>query len=446
MDNGTWIAIHNIFTVDGKEKLNGDELYTYYGLCLNELRWSKCKIVMSIETINNEIQLRKNENENKAEIEKVLRSLRDKNVIKFEDVEKNKKGSFKYNVPIVIYKHDDEHYKAQTDSYKKGFEKIYFPVFDRMANVDPIDRGKYFLVCCYVAKVKREISYNEWKSVLGYSEKQARNIIEEMNDKGIIVKNSGRHYFNDNNQIRQETNTYVVPDDVVFDTHHESEIPKYIEVEVSMGKGKSSRRQKFAVQEVKNEIFEWDAKLYYQHYYYAHKYQSDDPKTYLQYQKRRKVLERNGFDFSRFDTDYVKDMEYESRKKTDIEIQEFLDEHGHVVVCSDGYYTVDRVEHWSDVEDFIHTYGDTVFKLSTQNNDDLVGYVFTELETRKIFNQSVWDEMIDKWKRKTIPKVQVNEEERPQPSYKPREDASDISGVVSDKPIFMTLLDDEDPF
>lgn len=206
-----YVPIPNVFTVEGKEKLDGDEIYIYYELCLHEHRWFKNRIVISIDTIANSFYLMKNENQNKDRIYSVLLSLREKGVILFEDIDKNKNGKFKYNLPLIIHKQDDSYYFGREDGYKNGYEKIEIEIFDRMKKVPIVNRGVYFLVCCYILKTKRNVSYDEWSRVLGYDEKHVKDILYDMDDLGLIHRQRGRFYL-DNGEYKQEINSYSVPD------------------------------------------------------------------------------------------------------------------------------------------------------------------------------------------------------------------------------------------
>jgi hypothetical protein len=212
-----YIQIPNVLTVDGKEKLSGEELYLYYYLCLHECRWFNNKIVMSIDTLSHQFSVMKNENQNKDRLESILRSLREKCVIIFDDIELSIKKKFKFNIPMTIYKQPDTYYLGRDDHYMNGYEKIDIKLFDRINHVPAIHRGNYFLVCCYIQKVKREVSYLEWSNVLGYDEKQVRNIIYNMDRLGLIHRNSGRYYM-DGGSTKQEINNYIVVDDVDLGT------------------------------------------------------------------------------------------------------------------------------------------------------------------------------------------------------------------------------------
>jgi len=240
------INIPNSFISDDENKLTGDELYLYYFLCLNELRWFPRKIIISIDTISNKLKLMKNDNQNKERIEMLIKSLRNKGAISFDDIKTTSKGKFKSHQPIDISLHGE-------NEYKNGYEKINYSLFKRMNEFPESKRGNYFLVCCYILKVKREIPYIEWASILECSEKQARNIIGEAVESGLIEKRSGRYYVNDNNQIRQEVNGYKVIDNIPDAPEQEQDMET---IEINWGNWKGT-----------NNLNESDFDLYWEQYH-----------------------------------------------------------------------------------------------------------------------------------------------------------------------------------
>jgi hypothetical protein len=204
-----FIQIPNAFLVEGEEKLTCEELYLYYLLCLHESKWLN-RLETNIDLLSSQIYLAKNIHKNKAKIYETLMSLKQKDVIHFDDIPKTDKGNVITSSLITITKHPVSFYNNHDEKYKNGFEQIHINLFNMVSDLKHSERAKYFMVLVYIRKTKREISFDEWSSVLDVSVKTAKSLIAEMEKLKLINIIHGKYYINDNDQVRQEINQYSV--------------------------------------------------------------------------------------------------------------------------------------------------------------------------------------------------------------------------------------------
>ncbi|MEK3879789.1 hypothetical protein [Paenibacillus sp. FSL M7-0420] len=287
--NERFVMIPNAFLTENTKKLTPDELYVYYVILQSEAKWFKETTKITINQIASEINLKKDKYQNRNKIKETLLSLKGKEVISFEDQEITNQSPL-----IIVYKTID--YYLELPSFMRGFEIIPFSVFEASRD------SQAFYVLCLILKNKSEIAYSNFASLLHISDKSAKTLIKRMVDDGLITKQSGRYYYNDARQLRQEINQYEVISTPVSDTkksYHvnenieepiEAEEKAYIStnnVEIDWGNwNKKTSGRKFA------NLTDNDLYLYY--------LQKDMDKEFGEFcEAKMKKLEDSGFNFSK---------------------------------------------------------------------------------------------------------------------------------------------------
>ncbi|NQX66658.1 hypothetical protein HQN90_11020 [Paenibacillus alba] len=191
MEKTSFVGVPNSFY--NKELLKPREFYLYCYLNASRSFLTENTVKTNIDLLIEEIKFVKKRQDNKDAIVESLNSLHEKGMLIFEyqDIRKDKKLEISF----------------RKLSLEKGFEKIPYKYFE--LTYDPEE----FMTICAIKTFKRQISFAEFGSILSCSERHVKDLIPKMEQKGILNINNGKYYVNENNQLRQETNSYSINED-----------------------------------------------------------------------------------------------------------------------------------------------------------------------------------------------------------------------------------------
>lgn len=175
------------------ERLTPNELYLFYYLYASRSFYCPNICRTNLNLIASEVKFLKKVQDNRDRIVESLLSLEIKGVIFLSFNDSNLKKASKIDITFPII--------------EKGFEKIQYSIYDLTTNAEE------FMVLCAVKTLKKSISAIEFSAILNCSERHVTDLIKKMEEKGLLNVNSGRHYVNENNQVRQEVNSYTVNED-----------------------------------------------------------------------------------------------------------------------------------------------------------------------------------------------------------------------------------------
>lgn len=188
-----YIKIYNVFTqFNHEQKLNVNELYFYSQLAT--LQTHENKIYTNIDLLSQLIIYNSKKSQNIKKIKELLQSLKQKQIIQFNDIKNN-------NELIVI----------SFCKIEGGYEPITYEKFRSFSDV-----YDYYIYVC-VARTKEKIvefSLSQWETLLELSRPQTISKLKRVIEKGIICKREGKYTDEevaDRNQKKQEKNIYYLP-------------------------------------------------------------------------------------------------------------------------------------------------------------------------------------------------------------------------------------------
>lgn len=187
-----YIKIYNVFTqFNHEQKLNVNELYFYSQLAT--LQTHENKVYTNIDLLSQLTIFNSKKSQNIKKIKELLQSLKQKQVIQFDDIENNTK------LMIISF-----------CKIEGGFEQIDYEIFRSFSDV-----YEYYIYVC-VARTKEkmvEFSLTQWETLLKLSRPQTISKLKRVIDKGIICKREGKYTDEEvrKNQKKQEKNIYYLP-------------------------------------------------------------------------------------------------------------------------------------------------------------------------------------------------------------------------------------------
>lgn len=327
MNSEGYIKFYNCFMDNGDSKLTPIDWYWY---SLIAARWNPFLNISEISISRlTEIQSyynNKKESINRCNVKDKVFQLHDKGIITVitppDELIANQKGEFNYNKTLEI----------AFNNFDGQFQMIPKTIYDKTNDI----YENYALCCIYRIQKwheskKRKNGFEKtltgWADQLSCGEDMAKDVLDRMISKKIIDRKGWNKKQLENGQYKSTPYEYFVKEDVteeinnihILDPQNKIEpipvnLPEYIEVEIYQGKNKITKIEKFKTQDIIDDIFTWGSNLFYQHFYYANKYQIEDPKTFKQYMKRKEALDGK-FDFSSFERQWEKDLRYEEHKK-----------------------------------------------------------------------------------------------------------------------------------
>lgn len=197
------IQYYNVFAEENSRyHLSPEELYLY-GL-ISTMKNKQQVTITNIDVIHqySPINFFSREKESKQRIKQHLLSLKEKEVIHFENETIDNKSL------LIIYFMND----LKDDSIGKGvkgFENVDFVKFNSFSTM--IDHYIYFTVKRFDKLGGFTCDYKRWANILGCTERTARKKIKEAVNKSIIYKNIGDYKdekLNNRDQKKQDKNTY----------------------------------------------------------------------------------------------------------------------------------------------------------------------------------------------------------------------------------------------
>jgi len=188
-----YIEVYNTFTnFNSEQKLNANELYLYS--YLHTLQTRENKVYTNIDLLSQMIQFVAKKSQNIKKIRDSLQSLKQKQIIQFNDTKNN-------NELMVI----------SFCKIKGGFEQIDYEIFRSFNDV----YDYYIYVCVARTKEKMvEFSLWHWESLLELSKPTTVQKLQQAIDKGIICKREGKYTDEEvsgRKQKKQEKNIYYLP-------------------------------------------------------------------------------------------------------------------------------------------------------------------------------------------------------------------------------------------
>ena len=187
-----YIKIYNVLTqFNHKQKLNVNELYFYSQLAT--LQTHENKVYINIDLLAQLIIFNSKKSQNKQKIKELLQSLKQKQIIQFNDTKNN-------NELMII----------SFCTIEGGYEPISYEKFRSFSDV-----YDYYIYVC-VARTKEnmvEFSLSQWGTLLELSRPQTISKLKRVIDKGIICKREGKYTDEEvrKNQKKQEKNIYYLP-------------------------------------------------------------------------------------------------------------------------------------------------------------------------------------------------------------------------------------------
>lgn len=187
-----YIKIYNVFTqFNHKQKLNVNELYFYSQLVT--LQTHENKVYINIDLLAQLIIYNSKKSQNIKKIKELLQSLKQKQIIQFNDTKNN-------NELLII----------SFCTIEGGYEPIPYEKFRSFSDV-----YEYYIYVC-VARTKEnmvEFSLSQWGTLLELSRPQTISKLKRVIDKGIICKREGKYTDEEvrKNQKKQEKNIYYLP-------------------------------------------------------------------------------------------------------------------------------------------------------------------------------------------------------------------------------------------
>ena len=187
-----YIKIYNVFTqFNHKQKLNVNELYFYSQLAT--LQTHENKVYINIDLLAQLIIFNSKKSQNIKKIKELLQSLKQKQIIQFNDTKNN-------NELMII----------SFCTIEGGYEPISYEKFRSFSDV-----YDYYIYVC-VARTKEnmvEFSLSQWGTLLELSRPQTISKLKRVIDKGIICKREGKYTDEEvrKNQKKQEKNIYYLP-------------------------------------------------------------------------------------------------------------------------------------------------------------------------------------------------------------------------------------------
>lgn len=404
------IYIYDVFTdLYGDEvlRLYPSPMYMYGFLYKNRNHEYTTKI--SVDVIHQSIPVRFSpsvEYLNRLLIKENLLTLREKGIISFDDADKLS-GKLGNKISLTItFNHFTE---------SKGHLRMKYSEFESFDNID------YFYITCAVRRYEnvksastfggRWISEKEFGMLLGKSKKSFQNYANDMINKGLLYKLSGKRL---DGSVEQDKNIYkTVPFETVeisvkkIDKLEDKKvdpnkniipegIPDWYDCEESSSKGD----KRFSSKELRETILS-NGKIYTEHYFYAYEFEKIDPVVYEAYMLSRKRLEKgNKFDFSKIDELWKKRMnkiENKNKEKNrEILMNEMISQNEHVInLNKNEFCTADKVKDWSKVTGFMMKDNSYTFK----RGEDFSEFAINIIRERKVLNMNVYDEIRDGWKK-----------------------------------------------
>lgn len=187
-----YIKIYNVFTqFNHKQKLNVNELYFYSQLAT--LQTHENKVYINIDLLAQIVIFNSKKSQNIKKIKELLQSLKQKQIIQFNDTKNN-------NELMII----------SFCTIEGGYEPIPYEKFRSFSDV-----YEYYIYVC-VARTKEnmvEFSLSQWGTLLELSRPQTISKLKRVIDKGIICKREGKYTDEEvrKNQKKQEKNIYYLP-------------------------------------------------------------------------------------------------------------------------------------------------------------------------------------------------------------------------------------------
>lgn len=188
-----YIKIYNVFTqFNHEQKLNVNELYLYSQLAT--LQTHENKVYTNIDLLSQLIMFNSKKSQNIKKIKELLQSLKQKQIIQFNDIKNN-------NELMIIF----------FSKIEGGYEPITYEKFRSFSDV-----YDYYIYIC-VARTKEkmvEFSLSQWATLLELSRPQTISKLKRVIDKGIICKREGKYTDEevaDRKQKKQEKNIYYLP-------------------------------------------------------------------------------------------------------------------------------------------------------------------------------------------------------------------------------------------
>jgi hypothetical protein len=308
------IIIFNIFSEKGDFQLSINELYFYALLRSLESKFlNRLTTTLNLLMYDQMVYKDKNQNRNVNNIKKIINSLIEKKVIvvNFDD-KINANTKLDITFPFL----------------DGGFEHIYMDSFQLARTPDEL----FILIQLIRFKEGYQCSKENWSNILGYNSKNTGyEIISKMERDKIIYSIEGEYFKDNQGRIKQKpTKWFIVKDNSEIEMSNikepelkevldksvseESLIPKYIELEISQGINSVSRKEKFSTDEIRHQINNWGSKLYYQHYYYSHKFKIIEPDTYKMYLKRLEKI-GSGYSTTSYEIQFNEEMKRERIKE-----------------------------------------------------------------------------------------------------------------------------------
>lgn len=187
-----YIKIYNVFTqFNHEQKLNVNELYFYSQLAT--LQTHENKVYINNDLLAQLIIFNSKKSQNIKKIKELLQSLKQKQIIQFNDTKNN-------NELMII----------SFCTIEGGYEPISYEKFRSFSDV-----YDYYIYVC-VARTKEnmvEFSLSQWGTLLELSRPQTISKLKRVIDKGIICKREGKYTDEEvrKNQKKQEKNIYYLP-------------------------------------------------------------------------------------------------------------------------------------------------------------------------------------------------------------------------------------------
>lgn len=194
MQKEQFIPLANSFFSDNDGKLSPNDLFLYAYLYSGRTYFYDTTKT-NLALIESEVRFVKKDQDNRRYVLTSMESLIKKEIIAVNcsDLKKSKHL-------IVSFK-----------KIEKGYEKI--PISFFAATTDPEE----FMLLCYVQKIKRKITFEEFANVLGCSVSHTKSLVQKMEHRGVLNVNHGRYYVNDQGEYRRDKNEYkvtITPEDV----------------------------------------------------------------------------------------------------------------------------------------------------------------------------------------------------------------------------------------
>ncbi|ASA96511.1 hypothetical protein [Anoxybacillus flavithermus] len=187
-----YIKIYNVFTqFNHEQKLHVNELYFYSQLAT--LQTHENKVYINNDLLAQLIIFNSKKSQNIKKIKELLQSLKQKQIIQFNDTKNN-------NELMII----------SFCTIEGGYEPISYEKFRSFSDV-----YDYYIYVC-VARTKEnmvEFSLSQWGTLLELSRPQTISKLKRVIDKGIICKREGKYTDEEvrKNQKKQEKNIYYLP-------------------------------------------------------------------------------------------------------------------------------------------------------------------------------------------------------------------------------------------